>query len=141
MTSNSLHVKAVLVVMLLKAVHISGSKKEIALQILSLYDWLLTYLKSNGFLLNVVKPELLLDIDDFQRLLQAKSSKVVTLEDEDLLEHWQKLANNFDWVSSQAWSVLIAQVLQIRSAIKFIFLLIALLCEHVCDFHAQTLFY
>lgn len=71
---------------------------------------MLTHLKSHGALLNVVKPEYLLEIEDFQRILQARAGKSRTPDDEDQVDQWKVVQNNFALVTKQAWNVVLSQV-------------------------------
>lgn len=50
----------------LQAGNLTSNRKEAAQLLLAQYDGLLTFLKSHGCLLNAVKPELLLDIEEFR---------------------------------------------------------------------------
>jgi hypothetical protein len=45
----------------------AANKKEAAENLLAVLDNLLVFLKSHGALLNAVKPEMLLELDDFVR--------------------------------------------------------------------------
>ena len=49
-----------------KSFKLSSNKKEQAEQMLALYERVLLHLKSFGALLNDVKPELLIDLEDFK---------------------------------------------------------------------------
>ena len=50
---------------------LAANKKEVAQLLVGQYDALLSFLKSHGALLNAVKPELLLDIEEFRSGLTA----------------------------------------------------------------------
>ena len=52
---------------------LAANKKEVAQLLVAQYDALLSFLKSHGALLNAVKPELLLDIEEFRSGLAAGS--------------------------------------------------------------------
>ena len=51
---------------LVQAGSLAANKKEVAQLLVGQYDALLSFLKSHGALLNAVKPELLLDIEEFR---------------------------------------------------------------------------
>lgn len=63
-----------------------GNKKEVAGQILSNYDQILTHLKPHRALLNVVKPHYLLDLEDFRLITQTRAAKFHTLDEEHQVE-------------------------------------------------------
>ena len=56
---------------IVQAGSLAANKKEVAQLLVGQYDALLSFLKSNGALLNAVKPELLLDIEEFRSGLTA----------------------------------------------------------------------
>ena len=57
--------------MIVQAGSLAANKKEVAQLLVGQYDALLSFLKSHGALLNAVKPELLLDIEEFRSGLTA----------------------------------------------------------------------
>ncbi len=52
---------------MLQVLKLSNNRKEAVRQLLGQYDAVLVFLKSHGCLLNAVKPEMLLEYDDFCR--------------------------------------------------------------------------
>ena len=75
-----------------KVSRLSSNKREASEQLLDQYEKLLTHLKSHGALLNSVKPEMLLDTDDFSRIMHSRTSKLLSGEGDpseaDRLAHW-----------------------------------------------------
>lgn len=55
-----------------KVSKLSATRKEAVKQLLGQHDAVLVFLKSHGCLLNAVKPEMLLDFDDFCRWLVVR---------------------------------------------------------------------
>ncbi len=58
---------------------LSSNRKEAAEQLLGAYDAALTFLRAHGALLNAVKPEMLLDLEDFKRRAAALWTVPVSL--------------------------------------------------------------
>lgn len=79
--------------------HFSQNRREAADQCLGNYERLLSFLKSHGALLNAIKPEFLLDEDDFLRIVQSKSSKASTPHEEDQANFWQQMLDRFEELS------------------------------------------
>ncbi|GMH42128.1 hypothetical protein BSKO_10047 [Bryopsis sp. KO-2023] len=92
---------------------LSANKKEAAEQLLGHFDWMVTHLKSHGALLNTVRPELLLEAEDFQRIMLGRATKASTLEEEDAIDLWKVVEENFELFSKQAWSTLFLQITKI----------------------------
>lgn len=91
----------------------SANKKEAAENLLSLFDALLVFLKSHGALLNAVKPEMLLEYEDFDRILNARSNQATAPEQLDAIDLWSDIENNFQTVSAQAWNMVIMQTFKV----------------------------
>ena len=90
---------------------LSGNRKEQAQQYLHQYEKILTFLRSYGAFLNFVKPEFLLDLDDFKRIV---SSREVSGElSQNVIKEWRKIENRFSAVSSYCWTSLIFQVVKV----------------------------
>eukprot|EP00898_Chlorokybus_atmophyticus_P004603 jgi/Chlat1/5143/Chrsp33S08970 len=92
-----------------------NSRKEQAMQLLGQYDRLLVHLRSCGALLNAVKPEFLLDLEDFKRVLAAREQdkdkdKAV---DETDIAHWRRLEGVWAHVSAAAWYTVATQVVRV----------------------------
>ncbi len=92
---------------------VSPNRTEAALQLLTQYETLLAFLKSHGALLNGVKPEMLLESEDFGRVLSQRTSAAATADDEVELEQWALLEASFDAVSAQAWNALLSQLFKV----------------------------
>ena len=79
-----------------KVSRLSSNKREASEQLLEQYEKLLTHLKSHGALLNSVKPEMMLDTDDFSRIMHTRTSKLLSGEGDpseaDRLAHWVRPA-------------------------------------------------
>eukprot|EP00798_Chlamydomonas_sp_ICE-L_P019407 gene19407-26065_t len=63
-----------------------SNKKEAVEALTGMYDQLLTFLKAHGAMLNVVKPEMLLDAEDLDRLLSSRGHTASTPEEEDAVD-------------------------------------------------------
>ncbi|GFR48568.1 hypothetical protein Agub_g10470, partial [Astrephomene gubernaculifera] len=97
-----------------KIFKISNNRKEAVRQLLQQYDAVLVFLKSHGCLLNQVKPEMLLEYDDFCRVMNERSSAAPDHSDQlEALDMWAEVECNFDVVSSQAWNALVLQVFKV----------------------------
>ena len=59
-----------------KVAKLSANKKDQVGQMLGQYEEVIAHMKLSGALLNDVKPELLLDVEDFRRLLMSKEQAV-----------------------------------------------------------------
>ena len=93
----------------------SYNKKEAANQLCGQYEKLLTFLKGHGALLNPVKPEFLLDLEDFKRV------KGITepLEEDTPRTFWHDMCDGFAVVSEQAWTSVMLQVFKIFVLYRF----------------------
>lgn len=69
---------------------VTSNKAEQAQAYLTAYDHLLVALRQQGALLNAVKPEMLLEYDDFCRVLNLRSEKATTVAEEDAVEGWMQ---------------------------------------------------
>lgn len=96
-----------------KVAKLSNNKKEAAEQLLAQYDAALLHLRAHGALLNAVKPEMLLDVEDFQRLLAARGNSATTAEQLAAVEGWENLQENFETISPQAWNAVLLQVFKV----------------------------
>ena len=101
-----------------KVTRLSGNKREASEQLLGQYEKLLTHLKAHGALLNAVKPEMMLDSEDFSRVMQARMAKISSAgtsdpSEADRLGHWVALDTAFLQVSSAAWRVVLLQTVKI----------------------------
>ena len=94
-----------------KVAKFSGNRTEAADQLLGLFDQMLVFLKGHGALLNAIKPEMLLEFEDFKRVLDARANKATTEEENEAVGLWEEVELNFSTVSAQAWNMLIFQVL------------------------------
>jgi len=92
---------------------LSPNKKDAAGQLLGLFDSILAFLKSHGALLNAVKPEMLLEHEDFTRVLNTRSSKAAEPAELEKIDMWQDVDENFETVSQQAWNSVIAQIFKV----------------------------
>jgi len=102
-----------------KNIKMGVNKKEQAEQLVGQYEKILSHLKSYGALLNMVKPEFLLDLDNYRRIVGGMESKVALLTrptaDSDQLVHWQSLCEEDKWlqVSTSVWYSVLFQVFKI----------------------------
>ncbi|PNW70067.1 hypothetical protein CHLRE_17g704300v5 [Chlamydomonas reinhardtii] len=97
-----------------KVFKLSNNRKEAVKQLLGQYDAVLVFLKSHGCLLNAVKPEMLLEFDDFCRVMNERSTAATDNHDElEALEMWAEVESNFDLVSGQAWNATIMQIFKV----------------------------
>ncbi|QDZ22861.1 hypothetical protein HOP50_09g54090 [Chloropicon primus] len=89
----------------------SSNRKEQAQQYLSQYEKILTFLRSYGAALNFVKPEFLLDVEDYKRIISARevSGKI----SKNIMKEWENIEKRFDAVSSYCWTALTFQVVKI----------------------------
>ncbi|KAL0021413.1 hypothetical protein WJX79_003538 [Trebouxia sp. C0005] len=90
-----------------------SGRRESAPALLAGYENLLAHLKSQGALLNAVKPELLLDITDFRLMLAKREAKAVTEADTEALDWWYDLEDDFELLSFKAWNAVIYQVVRV----------------------------
>ncbi len=67
-------------------------------------------LQVRGALVNAVKPELLLDEDDLDRVLTARAEGAASAEDEEALEALQLMEAAWEMHSVQAWNTVLLQV-------------------------------
>jgi hypothetical protein len=70
----------------------------------------LNFSQSHGALLNAVKPEMLLDLEDFGRILTARDSNASSEHEKEGIALWGEVELNFATISAQAWNMLIFQV-------------------------------
>ncbi|KXZ50888.1 hypothetical protein GPECTOR_14g137 [Gonium pectorale] len=97
-----------------KIFKLSNNRKDAVKQLLQQYDAVLVFLKSHGCLLNAVKPEMLLDFEDFCRVMNERSTHATDNDDElEALEMWAEVENNFPIVSAQAWNALVLQMFKV----------------------------
>jgi len=89
----------------------SFNKREAAGQLCSQYEKLLTFLKTHGALLNFVKPEFLLDAEDFMRVNDISAESLLVPEED--LTPLQQMAAAFDTVSVQSWNAVLLQTFKI----------------------------
>ena len=89
----------------------SGNKTEAAQQALAVYEATLNHLRTHGGLVNSVKPEYLLDSEDFDRIMEARTAAAAgNPEQEQALELWAPVEQSFGVYSTQAWNTLLLQV-------------------------------
>ncbi|GAX74871.1 hypothetical protein CEUSTIGMA_g2317.t1 [Chlamydomonas eustigma] len=96
-----------------KVAKFSNNKTEAAEQLLGVLDSLLVFLKAHGALLNAVKPEMLLDLESFEKIMTARTHKVKTAEESASLGLWDDVELNFNTISAQAWNMVILQAFKI----------------------------
>ncbi|KAG2493472.1 hypothetical protein HYH03_008289 [Edaphochlamys debaryana] len=97
-----------------KVSKISNNRKEAVRQLLQQYDAVLVFLKSHGCLLNAIKPEMLLEYDDFCRVMNERSTQATDNHDElEALDMWAEVESNFEAVSSQAWNATVLQIFKV----------------------------
>ncbi|KAK3255401.1 hypothetical protein CYMTET_35412 [Cymbomonas tetramitiformis] len=98
-------------------VKLSANKKEQAEQMVQMFERILTHLKSFGALLNPIKPEFLLDVEDFRRILSGMEAKLELMPQPcalgDALVHWQAVEEHWPVVSAGAWHNILYQVLKV----------------------------
>jgi len=66
-----------------------------------------------GALLNAIKAELLLEYDDFCRVINYRAEKAATPLEEDAVEGWLAIENDFNTLSQRAWNTVATQVFKI----------------------------
>ena len=98
-----------------KVAKFSSNRTEAAEQLLGLFDSMLVFLKAHGALLNAVKPEMLLEFEDFKRVLDSRANKATTEEQNEAIELWGEVELNFSTISAQAWNILVFQVRRLQS--------------------------
>ncbi|XRB21165.1 FAP-47 protein [Pseudoscourfieldia marina] len=105
--------------------------------LLKSYDAMLSFLKSHGCLLNIVKAEMLLDGDDLKRAVEYRETVLepagsrddadVVAADEHgvvkapsgaILESWRSLENQRDHVNAVAWHYVYSQIVKVFVAQK-----------------------
>ena len=90
---------------------LSANRKEQAQQYLNQYEKILTFLRSYGAHLNFVKPEFLLDLEDFKRIISSR--EVSGKLSKNVIQEWKNIENRFSAVSSYCWTSLAFQVVKI----------------------------
>lgn len=89
----------------------SGNKTEAAHQSLAVYEAILTHLRAHGGLVNSVKAEYLLDMDDFDRIMDDRTAAAAgNADQEQALELWAPVEQSFGVYSAQAWNAILLQV-------------------------------
>ncbi|MEW5311269.1 MAG: hypothetical protein WDW38_002999 [Sanguina aurantia] len=96
-----------------KVAKLSSNRKEAAKQMLAQYDAVLLFLKRHGALLNAVKAEMLLEEDDFVRVLNDRMNQSSLVEETEAVDLWGDVEQNFDAVSNQCWTNVMLQVFKI----------------------------
>eukprot|EP00775_Hariotina_reticulata_P012144 gene12144-12282_t len=92
----------------------SVNKAEAVQQLLLLYDATLNHLRQHGALVNAVKPEYLLEENDFHRVMEARTAAAAgSPEQEEALELWSPVELNFELYSAQAWNCVLLQVFKV----------------------------
>ena len=86
-----------------------SNKKEAAEQLLATFDSLLVLLKAHGAFLNAVKPEMLLDAEDLNRVLNARETSASSSSEVDAIEAWADVEAQFENISKQAWTSVLLQ--------------------------------
>ena len=94
-----------------KITKLSSNRKEQAQQYLNQYEKVLTMLRSYGACLNFVKPEFLLDHEDFKRIVASR--EVSGKLSKNVIREWKALEERFAAVSSYCWTSLIFQVVKV----------------------------
>jgi hypothetical protein len=99
-----------------KVVKLSANKKDQVAQMMGQYEEVMAHLKTFGALLNDVMPELLLDLEDFRRLLYSKEQAVQLAAagsaEADALPHWQAMEAQHTTLATGAWCKIIYQVIR-----------------------------
>ncbi|GLI64998.1 hypothetical protein VaNZ11_008424 [Volvox africanus] len=97
-----------------KIFKLSNNRKEAVRQLLQQYDAVQVFLKSHGCLLNAVKPEMLLEYEDFCRVMNERSTAAPDNSDElEALDMWSEVEANFQVVSAQAWNSMVLQIFKV----------------------------
>ncbi|EFJ49198.1 hypothetical protein VOLCADRAFT_90100 [Volvox carteri f. nagariensis] len=97
-----------------KIFKLNNNRKEAVRQLLLQYDAVLVFLKSHGCLLNAVKPEMLLEYEDFCRVMNERSTAATdNAEELEALEMWSEVEMNFATVSAQAWNSMVLQIFKV----------------------------
>jgi hypothetical protein len=82
-------------------------RHEIIEKLLKQYEDVLTYLKTHGALLNTVRPEYLLNMQDYIRYLQMRPNNyTATLRQKQIELRWQ-------YLSADSWITIINQIIKI----------------------------
>jgi hypothetical protein len=78
----------------------------------ALYEAALAHLRVQGALVNAVKPELLLEGPDFDRLSEARGAAAAgdAAAEEALEAAWGDMEARFDELAARAWSTVLLQV-------------------------------
>jgi hypothetical protein len=89
----------------------SANKVEAAQQLVVMYDSVLRALRIQGAMLGAVKPDMLIDQADFDRLMEARTAAAAgNEEEEEALDTWAALESAFDVHAAQAWNTVLLQV-------------------------------
>merc|ERR1712232_461693 len=92
---------------------ISNKKREQSSQLMSQYKGLLTYLKSRGGLLHEIRPEQLLNCDEYVKIKLAEENQSGKLTSAQILNTRQFLERHFSTSSINAWATVAYQALKI----------------------------
>lgn len=92
---------------------VTNSKLEMAQSYLQAYDSMLVQLRAQGALINAIKPEHLLEFEDFSRIITVRTENVNTVAEEDVVAGWMQVEDAFSTYSSQAWHTLISQMFKV----------------------------
>jgi hypothetical protein len=88
-----------------------GTKADAARQLLATYEAALSHLRSQGALVNAVKPEHLLTGPDFDQIMEARSAAVAGDAAQEAAQEaeWGDLEARFDELASRAWGTVLMQ--------------------------------
>ena len=89
-----------------------GAKKEQTEQLLAQYEKLLIFMKGHGALLNCLKPEYLVGVDDLRRIVSTKTQRAADEFELQSLEPWRRLEDSFARVSAWAWGMMLQQLVK-----------------------------
>lgn len=89
----------------------AATKADAARQQVTLYEAALSHLATAGALVNSVKPELLLDSQDFDRLADARGAAAAgDAAAEEALDAWADMETRFDELAARSWNTVLLQV-------------------------------
>lgn len=102
---------AVLLVQGASAKPTAGSKADPVQQLLVVYEAALNHLTSQGAVLNAVKPEYLLPVADFHKLVEDRTVAAAGNPDlEDALDYCAAVETSFGAYSAMSWNCVLLQV-------------------------------
>ena len=102
-----------------KAAAVSNKKEQLD-QVVSQFDKLLNFLRSCGALLNAIKPEHLLELEEFQQVITEREARLAAAADTAGIEGkaaelrlWRACEPVFKTLQAQAWTTVLMQIVKV----------------------------